>query len=56
MTYRRFLAELLLSECDDRARRRSKRRIKVAGFPRENRSGSSTSTPTPSSIPPQLPA
>jgi DNA replication protein DnaC len=27
--------ELLLSECDDRARRRSERRIKAAGFPRE---------------------
>ena len=35
MTYRGFLAELLLSECDDRARRRSERRIKAAGFPRE---------------------
>ena len=29
------LAELLLAECDDRARRRSERRIKAAGFPRE---------------------
>ncbi|WP_251067597.1 ATP-binding protein [Streptomyces sp. ISL-36] len=28
-----FLAELLLAECDDRARRRSERRIKAAGFP-----------------------
>ncbi|GAB2808475.1 IS21-like element helper ATPase IstB [Streptomyces daliensis] len=35
MTYRGFLAELLLAECDDRARRRSERRIKAAGFPRE---------------------
>ncbi|MFD9123030.1 IS21-like element helper ATPase IstB [Streptomyces bottropensis] len=35
MSYRGFLAELLLSECDDRARRRSERRIKAAGFPRE---------------------
>ncbi|MBT2452490.1 IS21-like element helper ATPase IstB [Streptomyces sp. ISL-43] len=35
MTYRGFLAELLLSECDDRARRRSERRIKAAGFPRD---------------------
>ncbi|MFI9509025.1 IS21-like element helper ATPase IstB [Nocardia sp. NPDC052566] len=34
MTYRGFLAELLLSECDDRARRRSERRIRAAGFPR----------------------
>ncbi|MFI5679963.1 ATP-binding protein [Streptomyces cellulosae] len=35
MTYRGFLAELLMTECDDRARRRSERRIKGAGFPRE---------------------
>jgi DNA replication protein DnaC len=35
MTYRGFLAELLMSECDDRARRRSERRIKAAAFPRE---------------------
>lgn len=35
MTYRRFLAELLMAECDDRNRRRSERRIKAAGFPRE---------------------
>ncbi|MFF2140182.1 IS21-like element helper ATPase IstB [Streptomyces sp. NPDC058193] len=35
MTYRGFLAELLIAECDDRARRRSERRIKAAGFPRE---------------------
>lgn len=32
---RGFLAELLMAECDDRARRRSERRIKAAGFPRE---------------------
>ena len=35
MSYRAFLAELLMAECDDRARRRSERRIKAAGFPRE---------------------
>jgi DNA replication protein DnaC len=35
MTYRAFLAELLLAECDDRARRRSARRIRAAGFPRD---------------------
>jgi IstB-like ATP binding protein len=35
MTYRGFLAELLMAECDDRARRRSERRIKAANFPRE---------------------
>ena len=35
MSYRGFLAELLVAECDDRARRRSERRIKAASFPRE---------------------
>lgn len=35
LSYRGFLAELLLAECDDRARRRSARRVKAAGFPRE---------------------
>lgn len=35
MTYRAFLAELLMAECDDRARRRSERRIRAAGFPRD---------------------
>jgi hypothetical protein len=34
MTYRGYLAELLMAECDDRAGRRSERRIKTAGFPR----------------------
>lgn len=34
MSYRSFLADLLLAECDDRARRRSERRIKAAAFPR----------------------
>lgn len=35
LTYQGFLAELLLAECDDRSRRRSVRRVKAAGFPRE---------------------
>jgi len=35
LTYRGFLAELLMAECDDRARRRSQRRIRAAAFPRE---------------------
>ena len=35
LTYRGFLAELLLAECDERERRRSARRVKAAGFPRE---------------------
>lgn len=52
MTYRGFLAELLMTECDDRARRRSERRIKAAGIPREKPCGPSTSMPTPTSTPP----
>ena len=35
LSYQGFLAELLLAECDDRERRRSARRVKAAGFPRE---------------------
>jgi len=35
LSYWGFLAELLLAECDDRDRRRSARRVKAAGFPRE---------------------
>jgi len=35
LSYHAFLAELLMAECDDRARRRSERRIKAAKFPRE---------------------
>ena len=35
LTYAGFLAELLMAECDDRDRRRSARRLKAAGFPRE---------------------
>jgi DNA replication protein DnaC len=35
LSYWGFLAELLMAECDDRDRRRSARRVKAAGFPRE---------------------
>ena len=35
LTYAGFLAELLLTECDDRDRRSSARRLKAAGFPRD---------------------
>lgn len=35
LTYRGFLAELMMAECEDRDRRRSERRIKAAGFPRQ---------------------
>lgn len=52
MSYLGFLAELLLAECDDRARRRSERRIKAAGFPATRPCASSTSTPTPTSMRP----
>jgi DNA replication protein len=34
LTYRGFLAELLMAECDDRDIRRTARRMKEAGFPR----------------------
>ncbi|MEU6375464.1 IS21-like element helper ATPase IstB [Streptomyces sp. NPDC046909] len=35
LSYRGFLAELLMAECEDRDRRRSERRIRTAGFPRQ---------------------
>jgi DNA replication protein DnaC len=35
MTYRGYLAELLMGECDERNRRRSERRIRAAAFPRQ---------------------
>jgi DNA replication protein DnaC len=35
LTYRGFLAELMMAECDDRDRRRCERRIKAASFPRQ---------------------
>ena len=35
LTYAGFLAELLLAEVDDRDRRSTARRVKIAGFPRE---------------------
>ncbi len=34
LTYRGFLAELFMTECEERDRRRSDRQIKAAGFPR----------------------
>jgi DNA replication protein DnaC len=34
LTYRGFLAELFMAECDDRDRRRAERRLRAAGFPR----------------------
>ncbi|MFD0474829.1 ATP-binding protein [Nonomuraea thailandensis] len=44
LTYRGFLAELLMAECEDRQRRRSERRIRAAGFP--GRSGCRTALGT----------
>ncbi|MYS84081.1 IS21-like element helper ATPase IstB [Embleya scabrispora] len=35
LSYRGFLAELLMAECEERDRRRSERRIRAAGFPRQ---------------------
>ncbi|MCZ4508220.1 IS21-like element helper ATPase IstB [Streptomyces sp. ActVer] len=35
LSYRGFLAELLMAECEDRDRRRSERRIHAAAFPRQ---------------------
>ncbi|WP_329321589.1 IS21-like element helper ATPase IstB [Streptomyces sp. NBC_01262] len=35
LSYRGFLAELLMAECEDRDRRRSERRIRAAAFPRQ---------------------
>src|SRR5215216_1231170 len=43
MSYRGFLAELLLAECDDRACRRSERRITAAKFPARSPYAASTS-------------
>ncbi|MEV0169468.1 IS21-like element helper ATPase IstB [Nonomuraea fuscirosea] len=34
LTYRGFLAELFMTECDERDRRRADRRLRAAGFPR----------------------
>ena len=46
MSYRGLLAELLLAECDDRAHRRSERRITAAKFPARSPYAASTSRPT----------
>ena len=35
LSYRAFLSELLLAECDDRQGRRAARRVREAGFPRD---------------------
>ncbi len=56
MSYLGFLAELLMAECDDRARRRSERRIKAVQFPRDKSlrafdfDANPTSTPPPSTL------
>jgi DNA replication protein DnaC len=48
MTYRAFLSELLLAECDDRDERRRARRIRDAGFPRDKRLADFDYTANPS--------
>jgi DNA replication protein DnaC len=35
LSYRGFLAELLMAECEDRDRRRAERSLRAAGFPRQ---------------------
>ena len=35
LTYRGFLAELFMAECEDRDHRRAERRLRAAGFPRQ---------------------
>lgn len=52
LTYSGFLAELLLAEVDDRDRRSTARRVKIAGFLARSTSRTSTTTPTPTSTPP----
>jgi hypothetical protein len=52
LSYRGFLAELLLAECDDRDRRSSIRRVKAANFPRNSGWEISISMPTRTSTPP----
>ena len=52
LTYRGFLAEVLMAECEDRDRRRAERSLRGAGFPARNGWPTSTSTPTPPSAPP----
>lgn len=48
MTYRAFLSELLLAECDDRDERRRARRVRDAGFPRDKRLADFDYTANPS--------
>ena len=52
MSYRGFLAELLMAECDDRARRRFERPSRPPGSHATSRYARSTSTPVPTSMRP----
>jgi hypothetical protein len=52
MTYRGFLAPLVMSVRDDGARHHSGHRIKATGFPATRHCALSTSTPTRASTPP----
>jgi len=51
LSYLGFLSELVIAECDDRARRRAERRIRDAGFPRPKRLEEFSLTPTRPSTP-----
>jgi hypothetical protein len=51
LSYLGFPSELVIAECDDRARRRAERRIRDAGFPRPNSWRSSPLMPTRPSTP-----
>ena len=48
MTFRGFLSELLLAECDDRDERRRARRVRDAAFPRDKRLADFDYTANPS--------
>ena len=52
LTYRGFLAELLMAECDDRDRRRAVRRIHAPGSPGAKRLDDFDFDANPASTPP----
>ena len=52
LTYRGFLAELLMAECEDRTAAAPSGRSAAPGSPARNGWPTSTSTPTPASAPP----
>ena len=54
LSYRGYLAELLMAECEDRDRRRSERRIRAAGFPRQKWLSDFDYTANPNVTPAQI--